>query len=206
MAANTADEPTKAPDKARLGQLLMFAQRPERAMFAAGLTFTALGGVCWPIPYVLMGDSFAGANVGRLGYYDRIIWQLCAVGGALTIFKYLAVVLIDGAKETQMARFRTAYLQAVLRQDIAWFDTSNPQQLASVMGDSMVHIESGLSSQTWVLVEALFRFLASIVLGLQREWSVALVAITGGPFCIYALVSMVRTIKASSSAVSKVAD
>ena len=195
--------PKTNPDKAQLRQLFMFAERPERTMFITGLIFTALGGICWPIPFILMGDSFAGANVGRLGYINQIVWQLCAVGGAIMLFKYVAVVCIDCSKETQMARFRAAYLQGVLRQDIAWFDTNNPQRLATTMSESMAHIESGLSSQTWVLVETLFRFLASIVLGLLREWSVALVAMAGGPFCIYALISMVKVIKTSSVAVSK---
>ena len=119
------------------------------------------------------------------------------------LLKYAQIVLIDRAKETQMGRYRIAYLKAILRQDVAWYDTHDPQKLASIMGASMVHVESGLSSSTWVLVEALSRFLGSIILGLEREWTVALVAMAGGPFCIYALVSMVKLIKSTTLAVTK---
>ena len=200
---SSVDEEALPAEKAPLRQLFMFATRQDRLMFAAGLTFTACGGLCWPIPYVLMGQAFGGANFGDLDFYTDIAWQLSVVGGAIMVFNYLATVLIDRCKETQMGRFRAAYLKAILRQDVGWFDTNQPTSLASSMNRTMIHVESGLASSTWVMVEALFRFVGSIVVGLEREWSVALVAMAGGPFCIYALVRMVRTLKATNIAVGQ---
>lgn len=43
-----------------------------------------------------------------------------------------------------VARYRVNYMKAIIRQDIAWFDVSNPQELSTQFGDSMSTIEKGL--------------------------------------------------------------
>ena len=72
-AADESDEPEKHP---RLGQLFMFAERHEMITFVSGLVCTAAGGFLWPVPYILMGESFGGSNVANLGYYSRLFWQV----------------------------------------------------------------------------------------------------------------------------------
>jgi hypothetical protein len=75
------------------------------------------------------------------------------VGLVIALTRWGAVALTDRTKEAQLARYKTRYVQAVVRQDISWFDTSNPERLATVAGETMVAIENGLASKTWGIIE-----------------------------------------------------
>ena len=48
-----------------------------------------------------------------------------------------------------MEKWRVAFLKAVLRQDIGWFDVNQGQQLAGQMGEAMVHIDRACSVPTY---------------------------------------------------------
>jgi len=51
-----------------------------------------------------------------------------------------------GVRQTK--RWRAAFLEAVLRQDIGWFDVSNPSELTSRIGEASSRVEVGLGKKT----------------------------------------------------------
>ena len=46
-----------------------------------------------------------------------------------------------------IAKWKMGYLKAVLRQDVGWYDVSQPQRLASVMSAHLQNIEQAYHSQ-----------------------------------------------------------
>ena len=57
-------------------------------------------------------------------------------------------------RHKMMTKWKTAYVRAVLRQDIGWYDMHQGQKLAGQMGEAMIHIDTEdqqewMSSQPW---------------------------------------------------------
>lgn len=47
----------------------------------------------------------------------------------------------------QSAEWRKSYLNAIVRQDVGWYDTSNPAQLSSKISSATMALEDGISSK-----------------------------------------------------------
>ena len=45
-----------------------------------------------------------------------------------------------------MQKYKREYLRAILRQDVAWYDTSNPEELSTVFAEAMVKVQKGLKA------------------------------------------------------------
>lgn len=78
-------------------------------------------------------------------------WLLCTVYNGLT----------DTAKERMIVRYKLAYVKAILRQDIGWYDTNSPLQLSTRIGEGLKTIEEALSPKAVIL----FEWLAMAVTG-----------------------------------------
>ena len=48
---------------------------------------------------------------------------------------------------------RKQYLQAIIRQDVGWFDTNNPQELTNLIGSTQANISGALGASTWQMFE-----------------------------------------------------
>ena len=57
--------------------------------------------------------------------------------------------MAETIQKTQMARYRFSYMKAIIRQDIGWYDVSNPQELSTQFGEAMSTIEKGLGYPAW---------------------------------------------------------
>jgi len=53
----------------------------------------------------------------------------------------------------QTKRWRAAFLEAVLRQDIGWFDVSSPSELTSRIGEASSRVEVGLGKKTSEIIQ-----------------------------------------------------
>ena len=91
------------------------------------------GGVPLLDPVEDMGAATSGQFLLR---QDQIDWMYILTGwsfGATFIYAFAA----DYTKFRITSSFRRAYVKAVLRQDIGWFDVNNPLELATRMGEAM---------------------------------------------------------------------
>ena len=67
--------------------------------------------------------------------------------------------------ERQSCRFRKEYFRALLRQEIAWFDMVNPNELNSKVNNDTAAIESGISDKFF----SFFRTIALVISGLEKK-------------------------------------
>ena len=76
----------------------------------------------------LLGNEF-------LAEVNIIVYEFIGVGLAALIVAYIQISFIQTAAERQVYKIRLRYYQAVLRQDIAWFDANPTGEVATRLSE-----------------------------------------------------------------------
>ncbi|KAH8114710.1 multidrug resistance protein 1 [Phellopilus nigrolimitatus] len=107
------------------------------------------------------------------------------LGMFVCVFVYMYTWIYTG--EVNSRRVREGYLQAVLRQDIAFFDNVGAGEVASRIQTDTHLIQQGISEKVAITVQFLAAFVTGFVVAYVRSWRLALalssilpcIAITG---------------------------
>ena len=67
------------------------------------------------------------------------------------------------------------FLEAVLRQDIAWYDTNTTSDFASKMTEDLNKIQDGIGEKMGMLVRFVTTFLGSLIYPYTQNWLISLV-------------------------------
>jgi ATP-binding cassette subfamily B (MDR/TAP) protein 1 len=81
--------------------------------------------------------------------------------------------------ERQVMRIRALYVKAILRQDIAWFDTQTRGQTASMVSELTSALQDGLGRKNGDIVEYLTQFIGGFVIAFIQSWKLTLVLLAG---------------------------
>jgi len=121
-------------------------------------------------------DSPVGIDVDV--FYDAIVevtWKFCAIGCGIWLSHYIFVTCLNYTAERQVLRIRTKFFEAVLKQDLAWYDVTATGDFASRMTEDLNKMQDGMGEK----VGMLFRFLAtgigSFVFPYIQNWLLSLV-------------------------------
>ena len=66
-------------------------------------------------------------------------------------------------------------MEAVLRQDIAWYDTNTTSDFASKMTEDLNKIQDGIGEKMGMLVRFVTTFLGSLIYPYTQNWLISLV-------------------------------
>ncbi|GAA5897569.1 hypothetical protein JCM6882_003519 [Rhodosporidiobolus microsporus] len=186
-------------NKSSFAALFRFHTRTEHLFNAAGLVFAIAAGVAQPALALLFGNltaaftnysaAFANAQSDPQGgaaaldaaksrLLDRVdenALNLLYVAIGSFVATYLAMLSWIWTGERVAARIREKYLAAVLRQNIAWAEMSGAGAITSRIETDTSLIQTGISEKVALSVTFLATFFAGIVIGLIRNWRLALV-------------------------------
>ena len=125
----------------------------------AGVPFFAASGSSFDEKYVGVGarrvrDLFAAARAAApcIVFLDEVD----AMGGSREV------------SERQVHRVRVAYLHAVLRQEVAWFDANKPAELAAQMAADTAMMQQGMGEKVGYLVHFACTFLTGLAIGIAK--------------------------------------
>lgn len=132
MASKLSMAPPAAPaaakpraEKAPASRLFAFATPYDRFCIAVGFVCAIGQGMIFPLFTLVFANllnSFNSPNLGdEVNTYALYFLIIAIVAGFAS---YVATALPMAAAERQMAKVRTAYLKALLRQDVGFMDTS----------------------------------------------------------------------------------
>ncbi|CAI9753706.1 unnamed protein product [Fraxinus pennsylvanica] len=117
---------------------------------------------------------------------DKICLLMTGLAALVGLGAYLEITCWRMVGERSAHRIRTAYLRAVLRQDIGFFDTeistsdimhgisSDVAQIQEVMGEKIAHF-----------VHHIFTFICGYVVGFLRSWKVSLAVFAVTPLTMF---------------------
>ena len=89
-------------------------------------------------------------------------------------------------------------VKAILRQNVGWYDTSNPERLASEIGKNFELIMKGLDGPTYGIFVAVGASATGIIGGLLESWSVALVVLAVSPIILLSAICLAQTLGTST--------
>lgn len=112
-------------------KLYKFATKTEKLLMLFGWLCATLTGFGLPANVFLLGNvinSFNQANAAEemLKNVKEMAWIICIIGGATWILSFLYFYILSIFSQRVAQRTQVRYFEAILKQESAWFDTTNP--------------------------------------------------------------------------------
>ncbi|KAF8957254.1 P-loop containing nucleoside triphosphate hydrolase protein [Flammula alnicola] len=188
-------------------ELFRYSTRFELSLDFIGLIAAAAAGAAQPLMSLLFGNltqAFVNftqivANPARSGEIpqaaadfrhsaSKSATYLVCIGIGMFVCTYTYMYLWVYTGEVNAKRIRERYLQAVLRQDIAFFDNVGAGEVATRIQTDTHLVQQGISEKVALVVNFLSAFVTGFALAYGRSWRLALamssilpcIAITGG--------------------------
>lgn len=128
----------------------------------------------------------AASNFRHSAAQNALYLTLIGVGMFVCTYLYMLIWVWTG--EVNAKRVRERYLQAVLRQDIAYFDNVGAGEVATRIQTDTHLVQQGISEKVALVVNFFAAFVTGFVLAYIRSWRLALalssilpcIAVTGG--------------------------
>ncbi|XP_022083099.1 multidrug resistance protein 1A-like isoform X2 [Acanthaster planci] len=102
------------------------------------------------------------------GYY-------AILGGIIMVVAYLNNMLWNMAAERQIHQIRLRFYRAIVRQEIAWFDTHKAGELTNRLAEDIDKIRKGFGDNLGLLLQYLGTCIGGIALGFTKSWKLTLV-------------------------------
>ena len=167
--------------------LFRFADGKDRAYLAVGALGGIANGTMLPFMTTAFGTSLNGVGMGGAEQQDKVrgaAMQLLYFGIIAGVGGFLQFYCFKAAAERQLRRVKRAYLSAVLRQDIAWFDEQRAGALLSRMGSSTYQMSDGLGEKLGLLCQFTGMFFAGFYGGFSANWRLSLVLLSIAPLMV----------------------
>ncbi|KPJ04743.1 Multidrug resistance protein 1 [Papilio xuthus] len=99
-----------------------------------------------------------------------------------------SIALLSWSAARQITRIRMLFLEAVMRQDMAWFDLDTEFNLASKMSENLMKLKEGMGDKLGVIANLVGTSVLCICQSLSFGWELTLACITVIPFAVAASV------------------
>jgi len=186
----------------KLSELFSAAEPYDYFLMVVGTIGALITGASIPFFNVLFGKMLDALNSDPTSFSERIsIIALNFVYVAIAnLFSGLAQVACwstTGERQTQKLRER--YVKAILKQEIGWFDSSNPSQLSSKLADLTGKLQDGLGRKVGDLMQYFAQFFAAFFVGIYLCWRLTVVLLASFPLIGFAGSFMITAITAASN-------
>lgn len=183
--------------------------RRTKIYIGVGLFFACCSGVIFPALAWLFSGSFSdlSASVDSEEYL-RIIRNLAfsfmILGVVAFMLMSLQSLLLELAATEMTRNFKTLWFQALLRQDMAYFDLRDISGTATTLSSNAIKFKKGVGRKLADGVQFAITVVLGLVYGFWSSWQVSLVVLTVVPFMALAANAMVKmtttqTARANSS-------
>ncbi|KAG2590981.1 hypothetical protein PVAP13_5NG451300 [Panicum virgatum] len=195
----TTEEAATATDKVPPLVMFRYADRGDVALMAVGTVAAVANGMSEPLMTLVFAaviECFgAGDDSTVLHRISKVVMYYIYLGIGTAVASFLQVSCWTVAGERQSTRLRSLYLEAVLRQDIAFFDVEmTTAEAASRMSADTVLIQDALGEKVGKYIQLVTTFVGGFIIGFVRGWMLALVVLACIPPSIlsFATVSRLR--------------
>ncbi|XP_049765078.1 multidrug resistance protein homolog 49-like [Schistocerca cancellata] len=99
--------------------------------------------------------------------------------GSMTIF------VLNHSAQRQVTRIRRLFMKAVLRQEMAWYDTNNTSTFASRLAEDLDKLQDGIGEKLGMFIYLLVSFISSVIMSFFHGWKLTLVVLSSAPIIIF---------------------
>jgi ABC-type multidrug transport system fused ATPase/permease subunit len=144
-----------------------------------GTIFAIGNGSVMPIFSVIFGQLLDDFNSpgGISAGINRNAWTFAVLGAGMFVCSWISLGCWMTIAEYQSKRIREAYLRAVMRQDMTFFDTNSPGELTTRLANDTELVKKALGEKVSTGFQHITTFIGGIVIGFYFGWQMALIVI-----------------------------
>ena len=167
-------------------ELFKFSDSVDKIFILLGVVNAVICGAVFPLMFYIFGDLtdvFSQFDNPLTQLTDKelmsgvldIVWKMCSIGGAMWVSHYIFVACLNYAAERQVLRIRKEFFRAVLRQDLAWYDTTTTAEFATRMTEDLNKMQDGIGEKVGMLIRFIVTGLGSFIIPYIQNWRISLV-------------------------------
>ncbi|KAJ4707471.1 ABC transporter B family protein [Melia azedarach] len=174
-------------------QLFSFADKYDWFLMSFGSIGAVIHGSAMPVFFLLFGEMVNGFGKNQTDIH-KMTHEVCKyalyfvyLGLIVCISSYAEISCWMYTGERQVSTLRKKYLEAVLKQDVGFFDTDarTGDIVFSVSTDTLL-VQDAISEKVGNFIHYLSTFLAGLVVGFVSAWRLALLSIAVIPGIAFA--------------------
>jgi len=177
-------------DSVPFSKLYSHASSADMPFLYVGSFAAMLTGVGLPASIYLFGDAINSftdltkpdAIEHMLSTVRRIAIIFTSVGLGMWFTSYIYFTFLLIFAQRVLRKLRLVYLKAILEQEIGWFDSINPQELASKISKETLCIEQAIGDKLGQLLMAIGFCISGIIIAFTRGWLFSLALLALFPF------------------------
>ncbi|CAH3192815.1 unnamed protein product [Porites evermanni] len=192
-------EAEEKPPMVSIGRLFRFSDKLDVVLLTLGTLAAVAHGAAIPVQFLIFGDlidsfiEFAQAQTGNATQtYDlngemtkfALYYVYLAAGNFVVAYGQMAFWSLTATR--QVKKMRLALFSSILKQDIGWFDTSEPGELNNRFTEDLNQVFDGIGYKIGMFVHAISTVLAGFVLAFLYQWKLTLVLISITPLLVVA--------------------
>ncbi|KAI8391124.1 P-loop containing nucleoside triphosphate hydrolase protein [Radiomyces spectabilis] len=187
---NDNDKKKEAKEKTKavpIYRLFRFATTFDLIRICLGIILSAGIGAMQPLSIIIFGDILGNISFSidspsaMLDSAMPMILIFVYMGTAATVAAYSTncIWILTGRNQTR--RIRAAYVHAILRQDMSWFDKAEEGSLNTRLASDTQLIQDGISQKFGLLITAISTFITGFVVAFVEGWELAVVILATLP-------------------------
>lgn len=196
-----AGKGNKTENVVSMSKLFSFADGKDKTMMAVGAVCAMAVGVMQPLQIIVFGDVVNAFNPKEAVSLEV---QQDAINAVVLKFMYIAVATVilgfgqvaswTISASRQARRLRHAYVSAILRQEIGWFDVNEPMQLASKVADHTITIQDGMGRKVADGFQFFAMAVGGVIIGVWKGWELGLSLLAFTPIIAFSAFVMMKTL------------
>lgn len=192
-------EKEEKPPMIPLFQLFRFSDRIDVLFMVVGSISAIAHGAAIPIQFVIFGDlinSFINFEKFQTGNVTEpfdlnsemtkfaLYYVYLAIGNLIVAYGQMTLWSLTAAR--QVKRMRMLFFGSVLKQDIGWFDTTDPGELNSRLSEDLNKVHDGMGTKIGMFFANITTVIVGFVMGFVYGWKLTLVIIAVSPLIVIA--------------------
>ncbi|RXH89535.1 hypothetical protein DVH24_031892 [Malus domestica] len=174
-------------------QLFSFADKYDWLLMIFGSLGAVVHGSSMPVFFLMFGEMVNGFGENQMNLQKmtaevaKYALYFVYLGLIVCVTSYAEIACWMYTGERQVSRLRKKYLEAVLKQDVGFFDTDarTGDIVFSISTDTLL-VQDAISEKVGNFIHYLSTFLAGLVVGFVSAWRLALLSIAVIPGIAFA--------------------
>eukprot|EP01138_Halocafeteria_seosinensis_P015347 gb/GECG01015663.1/.p1 GENE.gb/GECG01015663.1/~~gb/GECG01015663.1/.p1 ORF type:complete len:1320 (+),score=211.29 gb/GECG01015663.1/:1-3960(+) len=162
-------------------------QRPEKWHIVAGTFFAAIDGAVMPSFAILLSEMisiFFNPDTDEMqSDATKLMGGFIGLGVLTQVARTFHTYLFEHAGQKLITRLRIATYEAILKQDISFFDfpENSPGRLANRLASDAYYVKATVGERIGVLVQVLASILTGLIIAFVSSWQLAFVVVAITP-------------------------
>ncbi|KAL8272629.1 hypothetical protein Esti_003417 [Eimeria stiedai] len=154
----------------------------ELVMIIIAVIFSGGAGVMLPYFFRSMGRTVDSLNTTM--EVGDTVKEMAIAGLACLVLQAIACFCMEVVADRVTARMRCTYVNAVLNQSMAWYDTHDSASLSSRLDARLTDVRDGIGMKFVAIPSNVIMIIGSLVISFTSSWSISLCSLAGFIPCI----------------------